>query len=75
MEKIDLSLVPIDDLFNEIDMRSDFYVAAYQLINASGPTKIIHTNYKNDAWFGNLALCAALQSDILQESYNKKDEN
>lgn len=74
MEKIDLTLVSIGELFDEISSRSDFYVSAYQLKNESGKNKTIYTHWQDDAWFGNLALVAALQADILNESY-KNNKN
>lgn len=70
---MDLSLVSIHDLFEEIARRSDYYVAAYQLANE--PNQIIYTHWKDDVWFGNLALCAALQYDILHESHERVDED
>lgn len=75
MQKLDLSLVPMDELLDEVSARSEFYVAAYQLINQSGPNKTIYTHWKNDAWFGNLALAEAVKADILHESYKHNDED
>lgn len=72
-DKMDLSLVPISELLDEVSSRTDFYVAAYQLANE--PKKIIYTHWKDKAWFGNLALCAALQSDLLQEAHDENPRN
>ncbi len=71
---MDLALVPIEDLLNEISSRSECYIAAYKLKVEGHKKETIYTHWQDNCWFQNLALCAALQSDLLKCCNNKNED-
>jgi hypothetical protein len=73
-EMLDLSLVPIDDLLAEVSNRSECYIAAYKLkVDGGSKKETIYTHWQENCWFKNLALCAALNKDLMDCCIDRKD--
>lgn len=64
MDKIDLSLVPIEDLISEAESRCSTFICAYEFNNSAG--KGAEFNYgKSGNYFDSCKLASILNNDVL----------
>ena len=65
LPKMDLSLVPIDELVKEIESRSACFIAAVQLPEDKKRNSDLKFWYGKGNWLESVALAGILQNDVL----------
>lgn len=60
----DLSLIPIDDLIDEIEKRCETFVCSYRLTGAE-EIEMRYCRYGKGTWFDSVGLATMLQNDCM----------
>ena len=73
MDKVDLSLVPIEDLVEEIKKRHTAYVIATLRIE-TGNEPMVQTYWSEKSFIDCLGICSGLEEDIKQFYMRPKEK-
>ena len=70
---MDLSLIPLQDMIDEIEKRHKAYVLA-TLRHEEGNDEIVRTFWSDDKFIDCLGICSALEEDLKQHYMKPKEE-
>ena len=70
---MDLSLVPLEDLIDEIEKRHVAYVLAVLRVD-TGNEQIVNTYWKDNKFVDCLGICSALEEDLKQHYMREPKE-
>lgn len=73
MEKVDLTLVPIDELVQEIMKRSEEVVIGYTLLEDPGPPFIFINYEARNSWLSAVGLCEYIKQHIFDKRKEQMD--
>ena len=72
MDEMDLSLIPLDDLLDEVFKRHDVYVVSLQKTDEGVGEPQLDTYWKDGKFIDCLGMCSALEDD-LKRHYRAKE--